>query len=518
MSFIDFFKKDNKKGKVEEYANEIPLGVADSADSSEVITVDSDNYNPQVQERSIVMSFSESFDREDDLIKKYEEMALDPYVCKAIADIVDEFIVYDKENNANRLSLDKIANSDMSETIKTQIIEEYDYILNLLNFNQDGYDMVKDWYIKGKKYFYPVINKKKNSIAKIVELSQNNVSKKTLIKYKNKIGELGERIKVIDERERFYIYKLNKTSNRADDFGDTFDSELEAYKFSNQSIYQIDSGIYDSRMGLILSNLHYAIKTYNMLVQSEDAMVIYRMVRAPEKRVFYIDVAGMSNTLSEKYLNNFIARFKTKQTYNHSTGKLDSGSKGIQSIYEDYFMPRKGNQTAEIDTLDAAQNLGEITDIEYLLKKLYNALKIPSTRNDPEATFTIGRATEIERDEFQFSKYIGRLRNRFSKLFIDLLRLQLSLKGIMSTEDFDKFRNDIYVEWNDDSFFREIKEQEILATRLELISSIESLEGTYFTNKYIHKNILMRSDQDYDKFEEEIAKENEGINKDDDEE
>ena len=229
-------------------------------------------------------------------------------------------------------------------------------------------------------------------------------------------------------------------------------------------------------------------------------MVIYRMVRAPEKRAFYIDVGNLGKTAAEKYINGFISKFKTTENYNASTGKLNVGSKGIQSIYQDYWLPRKGNQTSEITTLDAAQNLGELTDVEYLKSKLYTALKIPHTRMDPEARYSLGRAAEIERDEFKFHKFVDRLRNRYSVLFIDLLRLQCHLKGVILMEDFDTFKNKIFIDWASDNFYEEIKDQEILSARLESISNIEALEGKYFTEEFIHKTILRRSDEEYEEF------------------
>ena len=515
LSKFSIFSKDDSNAEELNHANELPLGLVDPNDSSVNVTTDVNDITSG-DARTINYSFNEEFRGEEELIEKYVQMSKDPYVSKGISSIIDEIIVYDKEKNAISLSLDKLDKNEMPEKTKKLVQEEFDNLINRLNFNQNGYDDIKDWYIKGKQFFYPVINSDGKSIDKVVQLAQENVKKVNEIKYKSQMASDGTEIKTIASQEKYYIYKLNTQQDNTNGMYGHYESSQNGFKFKEDAIIQIDSGIYDRKNNLIHSELHEALKTYNHLSQSEDAMVIYRMVRAPEKRAFYIDVSGMGKIASEKYLNKFVAKFKTKQTYDVSTGNLRSGSKGIQSIYEDYFIPRKGNQTAEIETLDAAQNLGEISDIEFLKNKLFLAMKIPETRTNPEAQFTIGRATEIERDEFAFNRFIERLRNRYSKYFIQLLRLQLSLKNILTKDEFDKIKNEIFIKWNDNNFFKEIKEQEILNTRLELISNIESLEGNYFTKEYIHKTILGRSEEEYKQFltdikEEHISDENDDI-------
>lgn len=494
-SIFDIFNL-NKEPKPQETGNEVPLGINTQNDPAQTIATNSEYGNAEFE--NTVLSFFETFNDEEELIKKYDSMALNPYINDALADILDEIIVYERNKNSIELNLDALENKELSKQTKKKFLEEFDYILNLLDFNRKGYDLVKDWYIRGKQYHYPVVDVSKKSIIKIVQLAQQNVKQINHVKYKQ-VEHNNRIIKTVESEERFYIYKLQDQKNNSLLSGHWVESE-EAFKFKKENIIQVDSGIYDKDKSLIYSNLHYAIKPYNQLTQSEDAMVIYRMVRAPEKRAFYIDVGNMGKQAAERYINQFIAKFKTAQNYNSATGKLHVGSKGVQSIYSDYWLPRKGNQSSNIETLDSAQNLGELTDIEYLQKQLYTSLKIPNTRLDPEARFSLGRAAEIERDEFKFHNFIERVRNRYSELFIQLLRTQLHLKEIILKEDFDQIKNKIFIDWLSDNFYEEIKQQEILAARLETISNIEGLEGEYFTEEYIHKNILMRTDEEYDEF------------------
>ncbi len=492
---FSLINRDDDSGKLES-GNAVPIGIQNRNDSA--TTVVTNNEFGQGSIENTVLSFFDTFNNEEELIRKYDEMSIDPYVADALADILDEIVVYDRNKNTVELNLDSLDKKELPEATKKKIQEEFVYLLNILNFNNDGYDLVKDWYVRGKQYHYPVVDKTKKTIIDVYQLSQDNVKKINHITYKNE-SKSGRMIKVIDKQEKFFIYKMNEKHDDKYMQSHWVQSD-EAFKFPEESIIQVDSGLYDKSNNLILSNLHPAIKSFNQLNQSEDAMVIYRMVRAPEKRAFYIDVGNLGKTASEKYMNGFISKFKTIQNYNAATGKLNVGSKGIQSIYQDYWLPRKGNQTSEITTLDAAQNLGELTDVEYLKGKLYTALKIPHTRLDPEARYSLGRAAEIERDEFKFHKFVDRLRNRYSKLFVDILRLQCHIKGIILMEDFDLIKNKIFIDWSSDNFYEEIKDQEILSARLETISNIESLQGNYFSEEFIHKSVLRRSDEEYEEF------------------
>lgn len=494
-SIFDIF--NTKPQPPEQMGNAVPVGADNSQDAATTIITDESYGSGQLD--NTLLSFLENFRNEKELIAKYVEMSMDPYINDALTDIVDEIVVYDRDRSIVELDLRKLDNKELPKNIKKKILEEFDYLVNLINFNQDGWDLVRDWYIKGKQFHYPVVDAKRTTISRVVQLAQENVKQVNHVTYKEQIVD-GKIIKTIDKEDRYYIYNLTEKSNTHSFLSGHWVESDEAFKFKAENIIQVDSGIYDKENGLILSHLHSVVKTYNQLTQSEDAMVIYRMVRAPEKRAFYIDIGNLGKTASEKYINQFIAKFKTAQNYNAKTGKLHVGSKGIQSIYEDFWIPRKGNQTSEIDTLDSAQNLGELTDVEYLMKKQYAAMKIPKTRTDSEAKYALGRSTEIERDEFKFHRFIQRLRNRYSELFFGLLRIQLELKGIMRRDDFDKIRNQMFIEWNSDNFYEEIKDQEILMARLETVEKIEGLDNEYFTDEYINKNILRRTDEEYKEF------------------
>ncbi len=456
------------------------------------------NNELQGQQFSLGYDFEINFNNERELIEKYEEMSHDSLIGKAVDEILNDMIVSDSED-AVKLDLTFIDNKEISEKIKKSFGEQFDHILNLLNFDKDGYDIVKDWFYKGKQYHYVKLNESRDSIEEVLRLDQRNVKKIRETKTSERSNSEKQLVKVIDDSEEYFLYKLNHLhdSNRFRSFVSTNDN---AIKFPHNTVVYINSGIFDTKNNLVLSPIHSALRTYNQLKQAQDAAVIWRLVRAPQVRVFYVDTNNLSNQAADRHLTQFASRFKSRVQYNNSTGKVITGQKGIQSLYEDFFIPRSARGSAEIDTLDSSTAGGDLDALDYLEKQLYIALKIPRTRTDPEMTFSLGRAAEITRDELNFHKYIKRLRNKFSQLFIELLKKQLILQGIVTEEEFNKVKNKINFVWAKDNYYEELKTLEILAARVEAIDSIDDYVGKYFDYKEIHKTILGRTEEEINQF------------------
>ena len=447
---------------------------------------------------SINYDFETDFANEAELIRKYDEMSLEPYICDAVDEILNDFVVTDDENLI-KLDLSSIEDKHITDSIKEKLNEQFKYITNLLNFDKEGFDIVKDWYYKGKQYHFIQLTNDRKSIKNIFRLDQENVKKIREKKTTNKQNTDKESVEVISDTNDFYLYKIKdyKDKNR---YHNLMVTNENAVKFPHTSIIQIDSGIYDKENNLILSEIHSAIRTYNQLKQTEDAMVIWRLVRAPQKRVFYIDVGNSTQSTADTFITQLAAKFKSKLQYNAQTGNINTGQKGIQSIYEDYFIPRKNDKTTEIDTLSNDDSGGDLEGLEYLQKKLYKSLKIPRTRIDPEVTYSLGRAAEITRDEMKFHKYIQRLRNRFSNLFIELLQRQLELQGIMKEHEFREIQNKINFIWAKDNYYEELKNSEILSERIRLVGEVNEYVPQYFDEKYVHLNVLNRTEDEYEEF------------------
>lgn len=439
---------------------------------------------------------------ESELINRYRDMSLQAEVENAIDDIVNEAIISIKDNPIVDIKLD---NLNLSENIKNKIRVEFKEISKLLDFQNLGYDLFRRWYVDGRIYYHVVIDEK-NTKKGIHELRLLDPRKIKKIR-ENKSLKLpnGDTQKQIQE---YYVYNEKGIyQSQGQTIGTAFTNAASGLKISLDSIVYCHSGLLNSTKSLVLSYLHKAIKPLNMLRMIEDSLVIYRISRAPERRIFYVDVGNLPKVRAEQYMRDLMTRYKNKLVYDANTGEIRDDRKHM-SMLEDYWMPRmEGGRGTEVTTLPGGQNLGDIEDVIYFQKKLYKSLGVPLSRLESEASYTIGRATEISRDEVKFTRFINRLQNKFSILFDELLERQLSLKGIMSRDDFKEIKNQLYYHYESDSHFTEMKRNELLQDRLNLLRDLSEYTGKYYSNEYVRKNILLMSDDDIKTNDEQIAKE-----------
>lgn len=436
---------------------------------------------------------------EAEYIGKYREMSLHPEVESAVEDVCNEAIVLDDERKSVELILDQVTASD---AIKQKMQDEYDQILRLLDFSNRGYEMFRRWFIDGKGYYHILIDKT-NPKKGIVELRPIDALKiKKMVEVEKETDEKTG-TKYVKSVKEFYTYKENST-------------DTGGLKLSPESICYYHSGLFDPLSSRAISYLHKAIKPLNQLRMIEDAVVIYRISRAPERRIFYIDVGSLPKNKAEAYVRDLMNRYRTKLTYDATTGEVRDDKKHM-SMLEDYWLPRReGGKGTQIETLDGGQNLGEMDDVEYFLKKLYKALSIPASRMEAENGFNMGRSSEITRDELKFNKYIERLRTKFNGLFTQLLRTQCILKGLMREEDWWKVEQDLKFEYVTDSYFTELKDYEILSERLTTLESVQEHIGDYYSREWVRRNILQQTDKDMKRQDKQIQKERElGLIKDD---
>jgi hypothetical protein len=436
---------------------------------------------------------------EFDLIKRYREMALHPECDSAIEDIVNEAIVSDTNDSPVQIDLD---NLNASDGIKKKIREEFKYILELLDFDKKSHEIYRNWYVDGRLYYHKVIDLK-NPQEGIQELRYIDALKMRYVRQnKNKPDKSNTfaRMKSDDpmdyefpEIEEYFIYSP-KTSYPTASPTDT--SSNTGIKFSRDSITYCTSGLVDRNKGSTLSYLHKAIKALNQLRMIEDSLVIYRLSRAPERRIFYIDVGNLPKVKAEQYLRDVMMRYRNKLVYDANTGEIRDDKK-YMSMLEDFWLPRReGGRGTEITTLPGGQNLGEITDIKYFQEKLYRSLNVPTSRIGGDGGFNLGRSSEILRDELKFTKFVGRLRKRFSNMFSDMLRTQLILKNIITPEDWDIMNEHIQYDFLYDNHFSELKEAELLNERLSLAATAEPYVGRYFSQDYLRRKVLRQTDQE----------------------
>lgn len=430
-----------------------------------------------------------------ELVKKYREMALQPECDAAIDDIVNESIVYQPDKYPVQIVLDKL---EQPETIKKKIRDEFEHILKLLDFNNQGYDIYRRWYVDGRLFYHMMIDDK-NPRAGLQEIRYIDPRKIRKVKEvpKGKIiqGGIGQTtyVKPIE----YYVYS---------DKGFMRDTS-QGLKIAPDSICYVHSGITDKDGKVIISYLHKAIRPLNQLRMLEDATVIYRISRAPERRVFYIDVGNLPKMKAEQYLRDIMQKYKNKLVYDAQTGEIRDDRR-FQTMLEDFWLPRReGGRGTEITTLPPGQNLGEIEDVLYFQKKLYKALNVPVSRLEADTGFSLGRASEITRDELKFSKFISRLRSRFSHLLDKLLETQLILKGICNRAEWEQIREEIYYDFITDAHFAELKDTEIMKDRLTLLSDIDSYVGKYFSVSWIRKNVLQQTEDDIAQMNKEMAEE-----------
>jgi hypothetical protein len=448
---------------------------------------------------------------EFELIKRYREMALHPEVDSAIEDIVNEAIVSDTNDTPVEIEL---SNLNASDGIKRKIRQEFKYILDLLDFDKKSHEIYRNWYIDGRLYYHKVIDLK-NPHEGIQELRYIDAMKMRYVRQSKK-SKNNDRKNIQDlnnddpmqydfpDIEEYFIYNPKSQYPTGNVYAT---SASQGVKIAKDAITYCTSGLVDRNKGSTLSYLHKAIKSLNQLRMIEDSLVIYRLSRAPERRIFYIDVGNLPKVKAEQYLRDVMMRYRNKLVYDASTGEVRDDKK-YMAMLEDFWLPRReGGRGTEISTLPGGQNLGEITDIEYFKKKLYRSLNVPPSRMDGEGGFNLGRSSEILRDELKFTKFVGRLRKRFSNMFNDMLKTQLILKNIVTPEDWEIMSEHIQYDFLYDNHFSELKEAELLNERLGMVQIAEPYVGKYFSQDYVRRKILRQTDMEIIEQDKIIKKE-----------
>ena len=433
---------------------------------------------------------------EQDLIRRYREIALHPECDMAIEDIVNEAVVANELKDAIRLKLDQVS---FGNEIKRKIEDEFQEVLRLMNFNTKGHDIFRRWYVDGRMYYHKVIDREspRKGITELRYIDPRKIKKIREVRKKRPDGPVPTGLTIIDEYEEYYLFNEKGVNN----------STSGGIKIAPDAISFCASGLIDQNKNLVLSYLHKAIKPVNQLRMIEDATVIYRIARAPERRIFKIDVGNLPKVKAEQYLRDVMARYRNKLVYDASTGEIRD-DRNYMSMLEDFWLPsREGGRGTDITTLPGGQNLGETSDIEYFQKKLYRSLNVPVSRLESQDGFSLGRASEISRDELKFTKFVQRLRKRFTELFNDILKTQLILKNIIAEEDWYAVSQTIQYDYLQDGHFAELKDTELLRNRLDLAATMRDYVGKYYSVEYIRKHILKQNEKDIDDMDRQIKKE-----------
>jgi hypothetical protein len=451
---------------------------------------------------------------ESDLVAKYREMSLQPEVESAIDDIVNEFVSYDSDYKLVDINLDDL---EFGNKVKDKIREEFKNIVQLLDFNNSGYEIVRRWYIDGRLYYHAIIDVQnpREGIQEIRYIDPRKIRKIREIKRvrrNSQASTAGQQVHTTETKQEYYMYSergfsggtragVSTTSYQPAAAGST------GIRIATDSIIHVTSGLMDASNQMVLSYLHKAIKPLNQLRTLEDATVIYRISRAPERRIFYIDVGNLPKIKAEQYLRDMMVRHKNRLVYDATTGDIRDDRK-FMTMLEDFWLPRReGGKGTEITTLPGGQNLGEIEDVLYFQKKMYKSLGVPVSRLESEGGFNLGRAAEITRDELKFGKFIDRMRMRFSNLFKEALKKQLILKGVISEEESNEIFSNIRFDFMRDGYFTELKEAEILTNRLALAQSMEQYVGKYYSHQYMRTKVLHQSEEEMDQIDKQMGEE-----------
>ncbi len=434
----------------------------------------------------------DKFKNEVDLILKYRDIASQPECDAAVEDIINESIVGNNDEAPVNLVLDEL---EISDKLKEAVKFEFDTVLKLLNFNAYAHDIYRKWYIDGRLPYHIIIDK--NSPKKgIQELRYIDPTKLRKVKEVEEKQDPKTGAKIIEKSDEFFLFQ-DKLMSGAE----------QGLKIYPDAIAYCTSGQMDPGRKRILSYLHKALKPVNQLRMMEDSLVIYRISRAPERRIFYIDVGNLPKGKAEEYLRGIMNQYRNKLVYDASTGDIKDDKKHM-SMLEDFFLPRReGGRGTEITTLPGGENLGQIDDIIYFQKKLYKSLNVPVNRLEQEAQFTLGRSSEITRDEVKFKKFIDRLRKRFSDLFMQLLKTQLLLKGIITESDWKDWKESIAFDYIEDNYFSELKQSEMLRERFEMLGNLDEYVGKYISNEWIRKNVLRQTDDEIEEIQKQIDQE-----------
>jgi len=438
---------------------------------------------------------------EGELVTRYRKMAMQPECENAIDDVVNESIVYDPESHVVEINLDRVK---VSDTIKDKIAEEFENVKDILDFERQAYEIFRHWYIDGRLYFHVIIDEQdvKSGIRELRYIDPRKI-RKVRVQEKKPAGSGPNQINLTRTKQEYFLYN-DKGFKGGPGTVNPAQGTSQGLKIAKDSILHCTSGLMDEANKMVLSHLHKAIKPLNQLRVLEDATVIYRISRAPERRIFYIDVGNLPKLKAEQYLRDMMAKHKNRLVYDASTGELRDDRK-FMTMLEDYWLPRReGGKGTEITTLPGGQNLGEMDDVLYFQKKLYRALNVPVSRLEPEAGFSLGRASEISRDEIKFQKFIARLRLKFARLFELALEKQLVLKGIITPEDWPAIRREIKFDFVTDSHFSELKQLEIFREQLSAVNDVDPYLGKYFSLNWVKKNILKQTDKDIENMHAEM--------------
>jgi len=433
-----------------------------------------------------------------DLIRRYREVALHPECDLAIEDIVSEAIVSNENQQSVQLDLSKV---NYSDSIKKKMRESFAEVLKLLSFDIKGHDIFRRWYVDGRVYYHKIIDKDSPRLG-ITELRYIDPRKIKKIREvrKQRVDGVPGSFSFSDKFQEYFMYNEKGIHPTAA-------SNVGGLKIATDAIAYCPSGLIDQTHNLVLSYLHKAIKPVNQLRMIEDAVVIYRIARAPERRIFYIDVGNLPKIKAEQYLRDVMARYRNKLVYDASTGEIRD-DRNYMSMLEDFWLPRReGGRGTEITTLPGGQNLGEIQDIEYFQRKLYRSLNVPISRLESGSGFNLGRAAEISRDEVKFTKFVGRLRKKFCMLFHDLLKTQLVLKGVIAPEEWNNMQNDITYTYLQDGYFAELKHSEMMRERVNLARDLEQYVGKYYSHQYVRSKILKQNELEQKQIDTEIQAE-----------
>jgi len=426
---------------------------------------------------------------EADLVTRYREMAMQPECDAAVEDIINDAIIMENNVYPVEVILDE---SKLPTRVKKIVREEFDRLLEILDFGNKGYEIFRRWYVDGRIYYQIVIDKNdpREGIKELRYIDPRKIKK---MREQKKKTDPSTKLDLYPDAREFYIYNPKGITN-----------QQQGIKIAPDSICYVPSGLVDSRNKMVLGYLHKAIKPLNQLRMLEDAVVIYRLSRAPERRIFYIDVGNLPKMKAEQYLRDMMVKHKNKLVYDASTGEVRDDRRHM-TMLEDFWLPRReGGRGTEITTLPGGQNLGEMEDVMYFQKKLLKSLNVPVSRMEAEVNFNIGRSTEISRDEIKFQKFINRIRNKFAVLFDNLLEIHLVLRGVMSRGDWEQVKNNISYNFANDNHFEELKGAEIMTERLRLLNDVDAVVGKYFSMNWVRKNVLQMSEDEIQNMQKEI--------------